>query len=199
MITNDLKTLQNGVGCAKWWVATGIALLAAGGGIVALLEHFDKSEPLSLPTPNSVIVVFVATADPQILSQPAPADQPLTIVHDTPIPPQPSPTDFIVSYWQNVSVGRFEISWAQLSPGFRHAMHHDDFSDYVRGLQEMQICQILASNPLVAARDDYSATVAVHLAFQTGAHCISNEYNFESRLIYDGVSNTWFLDKNMIK
>lgn len=126
-------------------------------------------------------------------------DPPSIIVSDTPVPLKPDPTGFIVSYWQNVGAGRFEISWAQLSSRFQRAMHHDDYFDYVRGLQEMQICQILPSDPVWAARDDYSAIVTVHLIFQTGAHCTTNEYDFESRLVYDGASNSWLLDKNMIK
>ncbi len=160
--------------------------------LLALVPNMISSaltNPTAQPTPLATATLLQPTL---IYSSPA-------IASDTPLPVKPSPTGFIVSYWQNVSAGSFEISWAQLSPGFRRAMHHDDFSDYVRGLQEMQICQIVASNPVVAEQDDYSAIVIVHLAFQTGAQCNSNEYNFESRLIYDGVPNSWLLDKNMIK
>jgi hypothetical protein len=122
-----------------------------------------------------------------------------TIVADTPVPLKPNPTEFIVSYWQNVSDGRFEISWAQLSPGFQHVMHHDDYFDYVRGLQEMQICRILVSNPSLVEQGVFSAVVTAHLVFYIGSQCNSSEYNFETRLIYIEVSNSWLLDKNMIK
>jgi len=167
--------------------------------VVAILEYFSPSEPPSAAVSNPVFVVLVPTVDPQFIPQSNQTSLQLTLIDETPVAPKPSPTEFIVSYWHNVSAGRLETSWSQLSPVFRKTMHHDDYSDYVLSLQGMRVCQILASNPLVAAQDDYSATVTVHLAFQTGTQCTTNEYDFESRLIYDGVSNSWLLDQNMIK
>jgi len=169
-----------------------IRIIAFVLGMSAMLLALVPNMISNALTNPTELPAFLATET----SQP---DLPPTIVSDTPVPLKPDPTGFIVSYWQNVSAGRFEISWAQLSSRFQHAMHHDDYFDYARGLQEMQICQILPSDPILAAQDDHSATVTVHLVFQTGAQCIANEYDFESRLVYDGVSNSWLLDKNMIK
>ena len=78
-------------------------------------------------------------------------------------------------------------------------MHDNNYSDYVRGLQEMQLCQIEVSDPALVAQDNTSATVTVHLVFQTGSQCNSSEYNFETGLVYDEAANSWLLDKNVIK
>jgi len=111
----------------------------------------------------------------------------------------PSPTDFVLAYWQNVSDGRYENAWAQLSPEFQQAWHNNDYTDYVRGYQQMNLCGIIISNVDLIKQDGYSAIVTAHLTYQTGSLCNSSEYNFETWLIYDSARNLWLFDKNMFK
>jgi hypothetical protein len=118
---------------------------------------------------------------------------------DTPVPAKPSPTGFVTSYWQNVSDGKFESAWVQLSPRFRQVMHNGDYYDYVRGYQEMNLCRIVVSNINLVQQDNYSAVVIAHFNYYTGGQCSSSEYDFEMWLIYDGMTNSYLFDKNILK
>jgi hypothetical protein len=121
-------------------------------------------------------------------------------ITDTAMPAMPSPVEFILSYWQNVSNGRYENAWAQLSHRFRQSTHNDDYNDYVQGYQQMNLCRVGVSDVnLLIEQDNFSAVVAAHFTYHTGSQCNSSEYNFEMRLIHDGASNSWLFDKNMVK
>jgi len=183
--SNVEQSIVNGL---KWLVNTAIALLAAGGSIVAILQYINQPGPPSTPIPTSMtptVITSMPPPDPTATQ----TNIPPTIVYDTPTPLIPSPTDFILSYWQNVSDGRYENAWAQLSPRFQQAWHHNDYADYLRGYQKMNLCRIILSNVSLIRQDVYSAVVRAHVTYQAGSQCNSSEYNFEMRLIYDGVSN----------
>ena len=176
-----------------------IRIIAFVLGMLAMLLALIPNVISNALAETTITPAPFATGVLPLDSQPTQNYLPPTIVYDTPLPPKPGPTEFIVSYWQNVSDRKFEISWAQLSPAFRKTMHNDDYSDYVRGLQEMQLCQILASNPTLVKQDGISAVVTAHLIFYTGSQCNSSEYDFETWLVYNAAANSWLLDKNAIK
>jgi len=196
MISND-SNISHGWGAwMRWLVSNGIALIAAGGSIVAILDYFNWPNFPDAPTLTATIVaptMSVPSSDPQPIQT---STQPAT---GTPVPQQPSPTDFVLSYWQNVSDGRYENSWAQLSPEFRRARHNDDYTDYVQGYQQMNLCRVVIGNVNLIQQASYSAVVAAHFTYLTGSQCNSSEYNFEMWLIYDGASNSWLFDKNILK
>ena len=181
---------------------------------VRLLAFFLGAIFLSLATYMGLSEVFAVsadvppTADAPVVgseSQSAPfVPQPtqtalLPIPANTPMPQKPSPTEFVLSYWQNVSDGRFESAWVQLSPGFRQAAHNDDFGDYLSGYQQMNLCHIDVSDVNLIYQENNSAIVTAHFEYYTGASCISSGYNFEMQLIFDEPSNSWLLEKNSIK
>ena len=197
MISNDSNISDGGGGWFKWLVNTGIGLLAASGSIVAILQYINQLGPPSTPTPDFMTpIVITSTPWPD----PAPTQTIVpTIIYNTPTPLVPSPTDFVLSYWQNVSDGRYEDAWAQLSPGFRQAWHNNDYADYVRGYLQMNLCRIVISNVNLIRQDSYSAVVTAHLTYQTGSQCVSSEYNFEMWLNYNGDSHSWLFDKNMFQ
>ena len=197
MISNDSNVSPGWGGWLKWLVNTGIALLAASGSVVAILQYINQPGPSSTLAPTSMTPIAITSAswlDPT----PTQSNVPPTVMYHTSTPVVPSPTDFILSYWQNVSDGRYENAWAQLSPRFRHTWHNNDYSDYLRGYEQMNLCSILVSNVNLIRQDIYSAVVTAHLTYQTGSQCNSSEYNFEMWLTYD-VSNSWLFDKNMFK
>ena len=143
----------------------------------------------------------IVTSVPQLTS-PAPQPTQTTpppVPTDTPIPPKPSPLDFVIAYWQNVSDGRYENAWAQLSPGFRQAWHNNDYTDYLSGYRKMNLCRIVISDINLIRQDNYSAVVTAHFTYYSGAQCNLSEYNFEMWLIYDRASNVWLFDKNTSK
>lgn len=160
---------------------------------VALTEATATSVLMSTEEPPSIppYIETMATSTQTSL--------PPVIISDTPTPQGPSPTDFVLSYWQNVSDGRYENAWVQLSHGFRQARHNNDYNDYVRGYQEMNLCRIVISNINLIRQDSYSAVVTAHLTYQTGPQCNSSEYDFEMWLVYDSASNSWLFDKNMFQ
>jgi len=135
--------------------------------------------------------------------QPAPLPtlvylQPI-IVTDTPVPQKPSPTEFVISYWQNINDGRFESAWVQLSPRFRQVAHNNDYGDYLGGYQQMNLCHIDVSNVNLIYQDNYSAIVNAHFEYFMGANCNSSGYNFEMQLVFDETSNSWLLEKNSFR
>ena len=193
--SNVEQSIVNGL---KWLVNTAIALLAAGGSIVAILQYINQPGPPSTPIPTSMtptVITSMPPPDPTATQ----TNIPPTIVYDTPTPLIPSPTDFILSYWQNVSDGRYENAWAQLSPRFQQAWHHNDYADYLRGYQKMNLCRIILSNVSLIRQDVYSAVVMAHLTYRAGSQCNSSEYNFEMQLIYDTSNNSWLFDENEYK
>jgi len=193
--SNVEQSIVNGL---KWLVNTAIALLAAGGSIVAILQYINQPGPPSTPIPTSMtptVITSMPPPDPTATQ----TNIPPTIVYDTPTPLIPSPTDFILSYWQNVSDGRYENAWAQLSPRFQQAWHHHDYADYLRGYQRMNLCKIIVSNINLIRQDVYSAVVMAHLTYRAGSQCNSSEYNFEMQLIYDTSNNSWLFDENEYK
>lgn len=148
----------------------------------------------------------VATASAPLIPQytqtsvtPTETSPPATVISDTPTLTRPDPTDYVVSYWQNVSDGRYESAWLQLSPGFRQSKHNNDYSAYVYGYQQMNLCWVEISNIRLVQQDLYSAVVEAHFTYYTGAQCNSSEHNFEMWLVYDGASNSWLFDRNIIK
>jgi len=147
---------------------------------------------------------YPATSDPVVVFEPSPippAQQPTQFIPppiftDTPIAQKPNPVDFVLSYWQNVNAGRFESSWAQLSPRFKQVMHNNDYGDYARGYQQMNLCQIVVSDVRLIRQDNYSAVVTAHFDYYVGANCNPSGYDFEMHLVYDEVSNSWLLESN---
>jgi len=122
--------------------------------------------------------------------------QPRTI-YATPTPAIPSPTDFVISYWQNVSDGRYEIAWMQLSPRFQQATHNSSYNDYINDYQRTNLCRIVISNLNLIRQAGYSAVVTAHFTYYTGHQCNSSEYDFEMWLVYDGTNNSWLFDRNI--
>ncbi len=175
-------------------LGTAFILLALNPGMVPI----PQPDPINTPLP---VVAENPTSVPppdQTSAPPAPPSPQPTVVTDTPIPIIPSPVEFVVSYWQNVNDGKFESAWAQLSPGFRQAKHNNDYNDYVYGYRQMNLCRIEISNLQLVRQDGYSAVVTAHFTYYTGAQCNSSEYDFEMRLVYDGASNSWLLDRNIV-
>jgi len=181
---------------------------------VRLLAFFLGAIFLSLATYMGLSEVYAVSADapptadvPVVGSEPRstpivpPPTQtiPLPIPTNTPMPQKPGPTEFVLSYWQNVSDGRFESAWTQLSPGFRQAAHNNDYSDYLSGYQQMNLCHIDVSNVNLIYQDNNSAVVTAHFEYYIGASCNSSGYNFEMQLIFDKASNSWLLEKNSFK
>lgn len=159
----------------------------------ALAEFANTPSPVAAESPQS-------TPQPtQTLVPPTQTSLPPTVIYDAPTPSVPSPTEFVISYWQNVSDGRYENAWFQLSPRFRRAKHNNDYTSYVDGYQQMNLCRIVISNVNVVQQDLYSAVVTAHFTYYTGAQCNSSEYNFEMWLVYDGASNSWLFDKNIVR
>jgi opacity protein-like surface antigen len=146
------------------------------------------------PQPNPIVLQSTQTSIPPTQTVPPPV-----LIIDTPTPPMPNPTEFVISYWQNVSDGRYERAWVQLSPRFRQSAHNNDYNDYVYGYQKMNLCRIVVSNINLVQQDNYSAIVTAHFVYFTGALCKSSEYNFEMWLVYDGVNNSWLFDRNIIE
>ena len=154
------------------------------------------------PTQTNLPVVLTNTSAPPTPSplpiQPTQIDLPV-VPTNTPTPPKPSPTEFVVSYWKNVSDGNLERAWGQLSPRFRQAMHNDDYYDYVRGYQKMNLCHIMVSDLSLAQQENQFAVVTAHFTYYAGSHCNSSEYDFEMWLIYDGITNLYYFDKNIAR
>lgn len=183
-----------------------IRILAFALGLMFILLSLNPamiSVALAEATATSVLV---STESPQpippyieTMATSTQTSLPPAIISDTPAPQGPSPTDFVLSYWQNVSDGSYENAWAQLSQGFRQASHNNNYNDYVSGYQQMNLCSIVVSNVNLIRQDSYSAVVTAHFTYYTGAQCNSSEYNFEMWLIYDGASHSWLFDKNMFQ
>jgi len=176
-----------------------IRVLAFILGITSMfLALIPDMMPVPLPespnTPSPGEVVYFPPGP-----QPTQTSLPPTVIYNTPTPQIPSPTDFAISYWQNVSDGRYEVSWAQLSPRFRQVMHNNEYTNYVQGYQQINLCSIVVSDVNLIHQDLYSAVVAAHFTYYTRAQCNSSEYNFEMWLVYDGASNLWLFDKNIKK
>ena len=149
--------------------------------------------PESTSTPSSGEVVYFPPSP-----QPTQTSLSPTIILDTAIPPIPNPTEFVYSYWPNVSGGRYENAWVQLSPVFRQAKHNNDYPAYV-WIPANESLPHHDKQCQSRQQDNYSAIVEAHLAYYTGAYCNSSEYNFEMWLVYDGASNSWFFDKNIVR
>lgn len=205
MISNNSNISQGLGSWLKWMIGTAVALVAAGSGIVAILEYFEP-ESTYAPTDNSITVVIVTTPNAQSDPQPTeafpqaiPTSLPPTVSFVTPMVVSPSPVDFVISYWQNVSDGRYENAWMQLSPRFQQAMHRGDYSDYERGYLQINLCRIVVGNVNALRQDSYLAVVTAHLTYYTGSQCNSSEYDFEMWLVYEGASNSWLFDKNYIR
>ena len=160
---------------------------------VALAEATVPSSPLATESPSWI------PQDTQNTAAPTQTSLLPTTIPDTPVLTRPSPTEFVISYWQNVSDGSYENSWAQLSPEFRRANHNNDYNDYIQGYQHMKLCGIVVNNVNLIQQDSYSAVVAAHFTYYTGIQCNPSEYNFEMRLIYDTAGNSWLFDKNIVK
>jgi hypothetical protein len=198
MISNDSNVSQGWSNWLKWLISTGIALLAAGGSVVAMLDYFNQH---NLPGAYTRTETAVASATDVPLPTPSPTQttQPATVIYDTPTPAKPNPANFVISYWQNVSNGRYENAWAQLSQTFRQTWHNNDYSDYLRGYQRMNLCRIVVSNVNLISQADYSAVLTAQLTYYAGSQCRSSEYNFEMWLVYDDAGNAWLFDRNIQK
>jgi hypothetical protein len=188
-VTNPfIRVLAFGLGVTFIFLALNPAMIS-----IALAKSTDAPSPVP-PEPSPPI------AQPtQMIAIPTETSLPPTFVYDTPVPARPNPAEFVAAYWQNVSAGRYEAAWAQLSPGFRQTRHSDNYSDYVSGYQQMSFCRIEISNINIILVDTFSAVVQAHLTYYTGAQCTASEYDFEMWLIYDGATTLWLFDKNFIR
>ncbi len=197
MISNDSNISHAWGSWLKWLISTAVALVAAGGSIVAILEYFNSPRIPDVSIPTAIMVaptmLMPSSNDPQPIQT---STRPAT---ETSVPQQPSPTDFVVSYWQNISEGRSESAWVQLSPEFRRDSHNNNYDDYARGYQQMNLCRVVVSNVNLMQQDSYFAVIAAHVTYYSGTQCSSSGYNFEMRLIYDSASNSWLFDKNIVK
>jgi hypothetical protein len=149
------------------------------------------------PAAEPGIIMPISQPSP-LAPQPTQTDLP-PVPTATPLPQKPSPTDFVISYWQNVSDGRYENAWMQLSPRFQQAAHRGDYNDYVSGYLQMKLCRIVVSNVNVMQEDNFSAIVVADLTYYTGSLCNSSEYDFEMWLVYDETASSWLFDRNLIK
>jgi hypothetical protein len=197
-MSDESNIAQGFVNGLKWLVNTVIALLAASGSVVAILQYINQSDLPSIPTPD-VTTPIVITSTPWPDPTPTQTNVPPTVIYITPTHLTISPTDFILSYWQNVSDGRYENAWAQLSLGFRQAWHNNDYTDYLNGYLRMNLCRIVVGSVNLLRQDNYSAVVTAHLTYYAGSQCNSSEYNFEMWLIYDAADNKWLFDNNIKK
>ena len=196
-MSEDTKIGEGFLNGLKWLVNTGIALLAASGSVIAILQYINQPDTPSTPAPV-FITPMVSTSTTWSGPTATQTDLP-PMITNTPMPVAPSPVDFVYSYWQNVSDARYENAWAQLSPRFQQAWHHHDYADYLRGYQKMNLCKIIVSNINLIRQDVYSAVVMAHLTYRAGSQCNSSEYNFEMQLIYDTSNNSWLFDENEYK
>lgn len=150
------------------------------------------------PLPNEAGIVTPVPQPASPAPQPTQTNLPPSATN-TLLPPMPDPTEFVVSYWQNVSDGRFESAWKQLSPRFQQAMHHGDYNNYVLGYQQMNLCRIVVSNVNLIQQDNSFTVVTAHLTYYTGMQCNASEYNFEMWLVYDAANSSWLFDRNNIE
>lgn len=170
-----------------------IAIMVSCIGIIVAIM-LSRSQPQSST---------ISSQDEIIQNQPTSQfdvyqEQP-TLIYFTPVTTKPSPTEFVISYWENVSDRNFESSWMQLSPAFRQNKHNNDYADYLLGYQDMKLCRISVSNVNLLAEYPDSAIVAAHLIYYTGTQCNSSEYDFEIELVYDNSTNSWLYDKTTNK
>jgi hypothetical protein len=63
MIADDPNKAQGCAGWLKWLVGTGLALVAAGGSIVAILQYLNPPAPASITVSNPGVVVPI-TSEP---------------------------------------------------------------------------------------------------------------------------------------
>jgi len=183
-----------------------LRLVAFALGLVFILLSLNPAIMSTALAESTSTPAFVPTASVPALPQstqtsvmPEPINLHPTDLVDTLTPQIPDPTDFVVSYWRKVSEGRYETAWEQLSSRFRQAMHNNNYNDYVRGYEDLQICDIVISNVILVYQDLSSAVVTAHLTYYTAAECNSSEHNFEMSLIYNKVSNSWLFDKNVVR
>lgn len=155
---------------------------------------FATEGPQSIPQPTQTSVPATSTS-----LSPTSTNLPPTDSYVSPTLPSPSPAEFVLSYWQNVSNGRYENAWMQLSPRFQQAAHRGDYNDYVSGYLQMNLCRIVVSNINVLQQDPYSAIVTAHFTYYRGSQCNSSEYDFAMRLVYNGANNSWLFDRNNVK
>jgi len=190
-------------GLVKGLLGTAVALIAAGSSIVAILDYFQV-KPIP---PNQASLGIINTVTQETLPVLQPVEQailstntvqPTITTQPTPLP-KPDAIEFVLSYWQNVSDRSFETAWSQLSPGFRQALHNNNYEDYVQGYQKMNLCRIEVSNANLIQQDDFMAVVSAHFIYYKGAQCSASQHNFEMRLIYDQDSNSWLFDKNIVR
>lgn len=69
MISNDSNTSQGCSGWLKWLIGTGLALIAAGGSFVAMLQYFNPRS--DTPSSNTILVLpatNVPSPEPQVVS-----------------------------------------------------------------------------------------------------------------------------------
>jgi len=59
MISNDPNMSQGWGGWLKWLVNTGIALLAASGSVVAILQYINQPDPPSTPASMTTIPITI--------------------------------------------------------------------------------------------------------------------------------------------
>ena len=196
MLSKESNTSSSWGGWLKWLVNTGIALLAASGSVVAILQYLHGPDVSPAPAPYSP-ASLISTPRPEatsILAQVSPTAVPPSVT-----PTRPDPTDFILAYWQHVSDGRYESAWEQLSPRFRQAGHQNDYFSYVAGYQGMNLCRITISGVRLILQDSTSAALQAHVTYYTGAACQTSEYDFEMWLVYIPGANSWLFDKNIVR
>lgn len=209
MISNDSN---RSLGCSGWLkglFGAAVALIAAGGSMVAILDYFQV-EPGPHNRGNLAIVITSTQEVLPVQETAEQTDQPTVTVSptatilptETSTPtrlPRPDAVEFVTSYWQNISDHHFESAWAQLSPQFRQNFHNNSYEDYLQGYQKMNVCRIDVSNANLIRQNDFSAVVTAHFIYYTGAQCSSSQYDFEMWLIYHPGSNSWQFDKNIIR
>lgn len=109
------------------------------GVIVAIMLSRSQQPQASTTSGQAEVIQNQPTSQFEVYQE-----QP-TLIYFTPATTKPDPTEFVISYWKNVSDGNFESSWMQLSPAFRQNKHNNDYAVYLRGYQDMKLCRISVS------------------------------------------------------
>ena len=92
-MSDDSNISQSFVNGLKWLVNTGIALLAAGGSVVAILQYFNQFKPPATPAPVFMTTRVIAST-PWSGPTSNQTDIPPTIT-DTPIRVVSGPVDLV--------------------------------------------------------------------------------------------------------
>lgn len=175
-----------------------LLLLCLGGGWVGWVAWSTNTDPPSIPT-TKVPAVPPVTDTPTFTPSPAvpPTDTP-TFTPSPAIPPISSdPVQFVVDYWNDVSVGDYDKAWKSLSPDFQNRFHNNDINNYKSSFEARNYCRIETSNRSLITNDGSTAIVSIQVIYYVGQSCTPAAHNFEITLIYNNVDQMWQYEKTV--